>query len=164
MKKTHKLNNIDFKRDGIQLKVDMGRIEQNLNHAQFALDSQIMTDMVPYMPMQTGNFINVTRAMSAALAGSGKVVAAAPPYGQYLYEGKVMVDSKTGKGPMKIPDGPGGAYVLRFRKGAKLEATTRKLQFSKAAHPKAQAHWFEAAKKVNKGTWVEIAKREVGKG
>ena len=41
-----------------------------------------------HMPMQTGQFINVTKAMSAAVAGTGKVVAAAPPMGCFLYEGK----------------------------------------------------------------------------
>ncbi len=60
-----------------------------------------------HMPMQTGQFINVTKAMSAAVAGTGKVVAAAPPMGRFLYEGRTMVDEKTGspwarKGARKV--------------------------------------------------------------
>lgn len=163
MSGTHKLKNINFKMDEVQVKIDMGRIERNLNRAQFFLDSQVMTDMVPYMPMQTGTFINVTRAMSASIAGSGKVVAAAPPYGRFLYMGKVMVDSETGKGPMKIPDGPGGAYVLRFRKGAKLKVTDRNLQFSTKTNPKAQKKWFDAAKRDHGKEWVTVAKKEMGR-
>lgn len=163
MSGTHKLKNINFKMDEVQVKIDMGRIERNLNRAQFFLDSQVMTDMVPYMPMQTGNFITRTRAISASLAGTGEVVAAAPLMGRYLYMGKVMVDSETGKGPMKIPDGPGGAYVLRFRKGAKLTVTDRNLQFSAKANPKAQKKWFDAAKRDHGKEWVNVAKKEMGR-
>lgn len=145
------------------MELDLRRVEQNLKNAQYGLDSMVMADMVPYMPMDTGQFIDVTRAMSQAIAGSGTVVAAAPPFGRYLYEGKVMVDSVTGKGPMKIPDGP-GAYVLRFRKGAKLRATDRPLQYSKSAHPDAQDHWFDAAKKQNLSKWVKNTKKMAGGG
>lgn len=145
------------------MEIDLSRVENNIRFAQYGLDSMIMTDMIPYMPMDTGQFINVTQAMSQAIAGSGTVVAAAPPFGRYLYEGKVMVDSVAGKGPMKIPDGP-GSYVLRFRKGAKLKATDRPLQYSKSAHPEAQDHWFDAAKKQNLSKWVKQTKKIAGGG
>ena len=145
----------------IKANIDLGRIEGNIQKAQFALDSQVMTDMVPYMPMQTGNFIQRTRAMSAAIAGSGKVVAAAPPMGRYLYMGKVMVDSETGKGPARIPVGP-NEYIFRFRNGAKLVATERDLQFSKAANPKVTKQWFDAAKRDHGRDWVKLAKRTAG--
>ena len=145
----------------IDANIDLGRIERNIEKAQFALDSQIMTDMLPYMPMQTGTFQNVTRAMSAAIAGSGKVVAAAPPMGRYLYMGKVMVDSETGKGPMRIEVSP-GEYIFRFRKGAKLVATDRDLKFSKAANPKAQKQWFDAAKRAHGKEWIKEVKKIAG--
>ena len=145
----------------IDANIDLGRIEENIRKAQFALDSQVMTDMVPYMPMQTGNFITRTRAMSAAIAGSGKVVAAAPPMGRYLYMGKVMVDSETGKGPMRIEVSP-GEYIFRFRKGAKLVATDRDLKFSKAANPKVQKQWFDAAKRDHGKEWVKQVKKIAG--
>lgn len=145
----------------IDANIDLGRIERNIEKAQYFLDSQVMTDMVPYMPMQTGNFIQRTRAMSAAIAGSGKVVAAAPPMGRYLYMGKVMVDSETGKGPMRIEVSP-GEYIFRFRKGAKLVATDRDLKFSKAANPKVQKQWFDAAKRDHGSDWVRMAKKVAG--
>lgn len=145
----------------IDANIDLGRIERNIEKAQYFLDSQVMTDMVPYMPMQTGNFIQRTRAMSAAIAGSGKVVAAAPPMGRYLYMGKVMVDSETGKGPMRIEVSP-GEYIFRFRKGAKLVATDRDLKFSKAANPKAQKQWFDAAKRDHGKEWIKEVKKIAG--
>lgn len=145
----------------IDANIDLGRIEENIRKAQYFLDSQVMTDMVPYMPMQTGNFIQRTRAMSAAVAGSGKVVAAAPPMGRYLYMGKVMVDSETGKGPARIEVSP-GEYIFRFRKGAKLVATERDLKFSKAANPKAQKQWFDAAKRAHGKEWVKQVKKIAG--
>lgn len=145
----------------IDANIDLGRIEGNIRKAQYFLDSQVMTDMVPYMPMQTGNFIQRTRAMSAAVAGSGIVVAAAPPMGRYLYMGKVMVDSETGKGPMRIEVSP-GEYIFRFRKGAKLVATDRDLKFSKAANPKVQKQWFDAAKRDHGKEWVKEVKKIAG--
>ena len=145
----------------IDANIDLGRIERNIEKAQYFLDSQVMTDMVPYMPMQTGTFQNVTRAMSAAIAGSGKVVAAAPPMGRYLYMGKVMVDSETGKGPARIEVSP-GEYIFRFRKGAKLVATDRDLKFSKAANPKVQKQWFDAAKRDHGKEWVKEVKKIAG--
>lgn len=145
------------------MKIDLGRFEKQYSRAQWELDNMVMTSMVKYMPMQTGTFINVTRGMSAAIAGSGKVVAAAPPIGRFLYEGKVMVDSVTGKGPAKIPVGP-GEYILRYRKGAKLIATDRPLQYSKHKHPNATDHWFDEAKKNHGAEWVKKTKKLAGGG
>ena len=70
----------------IDMIIDMSRFEEQFSRAQFELDSMVMTDMVPYMPMESGMFIQITRAMSAAVAGTGKVVAAAPPMGRFLYK------------------------------------------------------------------------------
>lgn len=134
----------------INMNIDLDRFERQYNKAQFGLDSMVMADMVPYMPMQTGTFINVTKAMSAALAGSGLVVAAAPPMGRFLYEGKVMVDPET--------NSPWA------RKGAKKIVTEKDLQYNKNAHPKATDHWFEAAKKEHSKEWIEYVKSVSGGG
>lgn len=131
----------------VKVKVSLARFERQYRDAQFWLDSQIMTDMVPYMPHQTGTFINITRAQSAALAGSGEVVAAAPPYGRFLYEGKVMVDEVTGS-PWA-------------RKGAKKIVTDRDLKFS---NPKATPHWFDTAKKKRGKAWIKNVKKIAGGG
>lgn len=157
-KRKFEIKDIEIVGTHVKVKVDMSRFEKQFQDAQYYLDSQIMTDMLPYMPRQTGTFINLTRARSAALAGSGMVVAAAPPQGRYLYEGKVMVDSVTGKGPRKIPAGP-GECVLRYRKGAKLIPTNRPLTYS---NPQATPHWFDTAKKNHGEQWVEETKKIAG--
>ena len=135
---------------GARMNIDLSRFEAQYRRAQFALDSQVMIDMQPYMPMVTGTFINVTKAMSASLAGSGIVVAAAPPMGRFLYEGKVMVDPET--------NSPWA------RKGAKKVVTEKDLQYNKNAHPKATDHWFEKAKEEHLDEWVELTKRIAGGG
>ena len=131
----------------IELDVDLSRFEKQYGKAQYALDSMIMTSMQPYMPHRTGTFINVTKAMSAAIAGSGTVIAAAPPMGRFLYEGKVMVDEKTGS-PWARP-------------GAKKVVTDRDLKYS---NPKATPHWFDTAKENHGKSWVKAVKNIAGGG
>lgn len=146
----HHFEGFSVKRAGVDIKLDMSRIEGNFNNAQFALDSAVMTSMVPFMPMRDGAFINRTKAESAALAGSGEVVAAAAPEGRFLYGGKVMVDPVTKS-----------AWA---RKGAKKVLTSKGLKYSKAAHPKARAAWFDAAKEADSDSWVRTVKRVAGGG
>lgn len=131
----------------IELDVDLSRFEKQYGKAQYALDSMIMTSMQPYMPHRTGTFINVTKAMSAAIAGSGNVIAAAPPFGRFLYEGKVMVDTNTGS-PWARP-------------GAKKVVTDRDLKYS---NPKATPHWFDTAKENHGDSWVRAVKKIAGGG
>lgn len=137
-----KVRNGDMKID-----INMNRFEQQFQKAQFELDSMVMTYMIPYMPRVTGTFINVTKAMSAAIAGSGEVVAAAPPYGRFLYNGKVMVDSKTGS-----------PYA---RKGAKKVVTNKDIKYT---NPKATPKWFDTAKKNHGDNWIRQVKKYAGGG
>lgn len=132
------------------LTLNLRRFEGQYSRAQYALDSMVMTDMVKFMPMDTGTFINVTKAMSAAIAGSGKVVAAAPPFGRFLYEGKVMVGVSSGS-PWA-------------QKAEKKVVTDQDIDFYKGAHPDAQAHWFDAAKKQFGSQWVKKTKKIAGGG
>lgn len=140
----------------IKVDVSLNRFEKRFQEAQFWLDSQVMTDMVPYMPFRNGTFIQETRAQSAAIAGSGKVVAGAGPQGRYLYYGKVMVDKETGKGPMNIP-----GVGLRFKRGAELVVTDRPLNYG---NPKATPEWFETAKKKYGNRWIKGVKKRAGGG
>lgn len=146
MSDLYELKNIDISRKGVKVHVDMSRISRNLNRAQYALDSRIMTDMVPLMPMQTGNFIQRTVAESAAMAGTGKVVAAAPPFGRFLYYGKVMV-GETSRSPWAMS-------------GEKKVVTDKNLRFSR---PEAKAFWFEEAKKRHKDEWIDLVRKELQK-
>lgn len=151
--KKHSINNvkIDKKigRVSVDLGIDFSKTENRVNKAQYLLDSQIMDDMIPFMPMRDGLFIAQTRARSQAVAGTGQVVAAAPPFGRFLYEGKVMVDPLTGS-PWA-------------RKGAKKVVTDRPLKYSKGSHPQAQAHWFNPTKRKNLKSWVNLVDRTMNK-
>lgn len=131
----------------IKVKVSFDRFSKQYEKAQYKLDSAVMNSMVPFMPMQTGTFINLTRAASAALAGTGRVVAAANPQGRFLYGGKVMVDPLTGS-PWA-------------RKGAKKVETERDLKFG---NPKATPRWFDTAKEKDCKDWVEMVKSTAGGG
>lgn len=134
----------------IKVDIKLDRFEKQFELAQKRLDQAVMLSMEPFMPKQTGQFINVTKSQSKALEGSGTVVAAAPPQGRFLYEGKVMVDELTGS-PWA-------------RKGAKKVVTDRPLQYSKAANPNATDHWFDAAKEKDVENWVNIVKETAGGG
>lgn len=133
-----------------KMSIDLSRFEGQYSSAQYLLDSMVMDSMVPYMPMQTGTFINVTRGMSQAIAGSGKVVAAAPPMGCFLYEGDVMVGVDTKS-----------AFAA---KGEKKVAIEKELQYSRAAHPSVTDHWFDTAKKYHGKVWIRKVKRMAGGG
>ena len=131
----------------IKVDVSLNRFEKQFQEAQFWLDGQVMNDMVPYMPHRDGIFVNLTRMRSAALQGTGKVVAGAPPQGRFLYEGKVMIDPVTGS-PWA-------------RKGAKKVVTDRPLTYG---NPKATPHWFDTAKDAHGKAWVKGVKRIAGGG
>ena len=141
------------------LDLDMKRFEGQYDKAQYKLDSQIMTDMIPYMPKVTGTFINRTVAMSASVAGSGYVYAAAPPYGRFLYAGKTMVSPSTGSTWAKY----GEQKVLVSQYGGKTNAKEN-LTYTTTFHPDVQAEWFKAAKKAHGKNWVELAKQVAGGG
>ena len=133
-----------------EMEIDLGRFEKQYSKAQYELDSAVMEDMVPFMPMVTGQFINVTKAMSQSVAGSGKVIAAAPPFGRFLYGGKVMV-GVTSNSPWA-------------KSGEKKVITDKNLQYSTGAHPQAQARWFDPTKKKNVKRWVKNVKKTAGGG
>lgn len=134
----------------IELDVDLSRFEKQYGKAQYELDNMVMASMQPYMPHRTGTFINVTKAMSAAIAGSGTVIAAAPPMGRFLYEGKVMVDPETGS-PWARP-------------GAKKIVTDKDLEYDKSHNPKVTDHWFDTAKENHGDSWVRAVKKIAGGG
>lgn len=133
----------------IKINIDLSQYEERFKDAQYLLDGMIMNSMEPYMPKITGSFINLTRAQSAAIQGTGKVVAGAPPMGRFLYMGKVMVDPVTGS-----------AWA---RYGAKKVVTEKDLNL-KHGNPKATAQWFETAKRVDKNKWIKAVEKQVKHG
>ena len=143
----------------IKIKLNLTRFDKQFQRAQYQLDGNVMNSMVPFMPMVTGDFVDVTRAASAAVQGSGKVYAAYGPAGRFLYQGKTMVSTVTGstwatKGTKKV-------LVSQYSGKTKAKED---LQYTKTAHPKAQAKWFNAAKKADGKSWIKQAKKTAGGG
>ncbi len=143
----------------IKIKLNLNRFDKQFQRAQYQLDGNVMNSMVPFMPMVTGDFKDVTRAASAAVQGSGKVYAAYGPAGRFLYQGKVMVSPVTGSTWAK----KGEKKVLVSQYSGKTKKR-KDLQYTKTAHPKAQAKWFDAAKKADGKTWIKQAKKTAGGG
>lgn len=147
MSKIEHFGNYSVVKGNIKVNVDWSRFKKQFELAQYQLDTSIMTCMIPYMPRNTGTFINLTKARSAAMAGTGEVCAGAPPYGRFLYMGKVMVDEETGS-PWA-------------RAGAKKVVTDRDLNYS---NPQATPKWFDTAKTNHGKQWVEMVKKTAGGG
>lgn len=147
--------NVSYVHTNVAVDLRFDSLSAGLNKAQLWLAEQILQDCRAVMPHVTGSL-----QQRSHTEDNGRRVVFPGPYGRYQYMGKVMVDSETGKGPGKIPTGPGGEFVFRFRKGAKLVATERNLKYS---NPEASALWFEVAKARNKGYWITGFKREVGR-
>lgn len=95
---------------------------------QMQLTRVVNKRITRYMPYRTG-------ALSTKLKyiKSPTEIVVLAPYARYQYYGKVMVNSKTGKGPALIP---GVGY--RYKKGTKLSATERDLKYE---NPQAGPYW-----------------------
>lgn len=131
---------------------ELETVRSSMTKANDILVYQVMKDTSPYVPFLTGSLNARTQAVGNTIIYPG-------PYARYLYYGKVMVDSVTGKGPAYIPE-----VGYRFRKGAILKPTGRDLQFTKSFHAKATARWFEVSKARNLQKWLRIAKEAILNG
>ena len=140
---------IKMSTDCMDINVSFDRLARYMSASQRALDNQILTDMVDYIPMETGNLTRQTLAINRENIGSGELVLDTTDYARYLYHGKLMVDPETGSAWAR----PQAIKVL----------TDQDLEYSKAAHGKAGSHWFERAKEERKRTWLKVARQAAGK-
>lgn len=118
------------------------KLAESCTRAESIVGQQVIKDTAPFVPALTGSLTIRTRLDGNRIIYPG-------PYARFLYYGKVMVDPQTGS--TFAPKG--GTKVL----------TNRDLVFSKAMHPQAQSHWFEASKAQNLDKWVRIAEKAVEK-
>lgn len=86
-----------------------------------------------YMPFVTGATYKITVVQTNIRKPE---IVTNVPYGKYLFYGKVMVDSKTGKGPFLIP-----GVGFRFPEHSVLKRTDRDLKYTKTKNPLAGPHW-----------------------
>lgn len=142
----------------IKCKMDLSRFRDQINSAQYELDSMVMTDMEPHMPMVTGDFIARTKAESAAMAGSGYVCAAAAPYGRFLYKGKTMV------GPSGSTWAKYGQKKVLVSQYAGKTRAKENLHYTNTFHPRVGAEWFERAKRDHGKEWIRKTKEIAGGG
>ena len=118
------------------------KLAESCTRAESIVGQQVIKDTEPFVPALTGSLTISTRL-------DGNKIIYPGPYARFLYYGKVMVDPQTGS--TFAPKG--GTKVL----------TNRDLVFSKAMHPQAQSHWFEASKAQNLDKWIRIAEKAVEK-
>ena len=118
------------------------KLAESCTRAESIVGQQVIKDTAPFVPARTGSLTIRTRL-------DGNKIIYPGPYARFLYYGKVMVDPQTGS--TFAPKG--GTKVL----------TNRDLVFSKAMHPQAQSHWFEASKAQNMEKWVRVADKAVKK-
>lgn len=124
------------------VKVDMpkaAKIAGRVEAANEALANEAMKDTDKYVPKLTGILSGGTKVQGTDIVYPG-------PYAQYLYHGKLMVDSKTGS-----------SYA---RKGSTKTLTGKSLNVAKS-NPSAQPEWFEASKAQNLSKWKEFYKKEL---
>lgn len=122
-----------------RIKVEMKPVDTILSRigvdkngdVQMQVTRIINNRITKYMPFRTG----VLSTKSKRIKSPTEIEVSAP-YALYMYYGKVMVNSKTGKGPAFIP---GVGY--RYRKGTVLKATERDLNYDLTKHPKAGPFW-----------------------
>ena len=118
------------------------KLAESCTRAESIVGQQVIKDTAPFVPALTGSLTIRTRL-------DGNKIIYPGPYARFLYYGKVMVDPQTGS--TFAPNG--GTKVL----------TNRSLVFSKAMHPQAQSHWFEASKAQNLDKWIRVAEKAVEK-
>lgn len=155
MSEIQHFEHVSYVHTNIAVNLDYRGLSDSLDKAQMWLAEQVLQDCRAVMPILTGSL-----QQRSHTEDKGRKVVFPGPYGRYQYMGVVMVDRDTGHGAMKIPVGPGGEYIYRFRKGAKLTATDRPLKYS---NPEAKAKWFEVAKARNNAYWVSGFRREIAR-
>ena len=124
----------------VNIHLDTNRIDKNLKRAQDVLDQQILGDMLEYMPFQQGALRGATQIIEPGLIQTNT------PYAHYQYTGELYLTedgrSFANKGEQKYPTG----MPLNYHA------------------PGTSDHWFERAKETHGKQWIDLVKREVGKG
>lgn len=125
----------------VEIHIDTKRIDENLKKAQDLLDGRVLADMRNYIPNQVGDLREKTNIVSPGLIETNT------PYAHYQYVGLVRTDEE------------GRVFVEEGKKKPIL--TDRPLHYHA---PGTSDHWFERAKETHKKEWIDLVKREVGKG
>ena len=127
----------------VDIHIDTKRMESNLRNAQKLLNMQIVADCDPYIPFQQGGLRESVRYPDGIYGG---IIEFNAPYAHYQYMGELYLTE----------DGRSWAS-----KGERKYPTDRPLV---QHEPGTTDHWFDAAKQAHGSQWLDLVRREAGKG
>lgn len=126
----------------MSIHIDTKRIDENVRRAQNLLDAKVLDDMKEYIPM----------GQQKALRGDTHIIepgliSTDTPYAHYQYVGLLRTDEM------------GRVVVGKREKKPILTDTPLHYHTLDTGD-----HWFERAKQTHGQEWVDLVKREVGRG
>ena len=127
----------------VDIHIDTSRIDNNIRNAQKALNMQVVADCDEYIPMQQGALRGSVHYPDGIYGGE---IAWNTPYAHYQYMGELYLTED------------GRSFAFR---GERKYPTGLPLQ---QHHPGTADHWFDRAKQSHCEQWIDLVKREVGKG
>ena len=127
----------------VDIHIDASRIDNNIRNAQKALNMQVVADCDEYIPMQQGALRGSVHYPDGIYGGE---IAWNTPYAHYQYMGELYLTED------------GRSFAFR---GERKYPTGLPLQ---QHHPGTADHWFDRAKQSHCEQWIDLVKREVGKG
>ena len=127
----------------VDIHIDTSRIDNNIRNAQKALNMQVVSDCDEYIPMQQGALRGSVNYPDGIYGGE---IAWNTPYAHYQYMGELYLTED------------GRSFSFR---GERKYPTGLPLQ---QHHPGTADHWFDRAKQAHCEQWIDLVKREVGKG
>ena len=127
----------------VDIHIDTSRIDNNIRNAQKSLNMQVVADCDEYIPMQQGALRGSVNYPDGIYGGE---IAWNTPYAHYQYMGELYLTED------------GRSFAFR---GERKYPTGLPLQ---QHHPGTADHWFERAKQAHCEQWIDLVKREVGKG
>ena len=80
-------DDITMKNRYLYCKIALSRYNPKFEEAQKWLDQTVMQKMIPMIPYRTGAFLGRILEANAGQYGTGRIKAAVPPQGRYLYGG-----------------------------------------------------------------------------
>lgn len=106
-------------------KIPLSKFVPKFKEAQVWLDQTVMQYMIPMIPYKTGAFLGRILEANGGQYGSGRIKAAVPPQGRYLYNG---ISRFSGKplhytNPKTVPYW--GKVVIREHKHELVEGARR---------------------------------------
>ena len=127
----------------VDIHIDTSRIDNNIRNAQKVLNMQVVADCDEYIPMQQGALRGSVNYPDGIYGGE---IAWNTPYAHYQYMGELYLTED------------GRSFAFR---GERKYPTGLPLQ---QHHPGTADHWFDRAKQAHCEQWIDLVKREVGKG